>query len=187
MTWQIITTVFIGRFASVDKQLILRLLGFPVAAAADLMSGEPSAGGNSRQVGTRMIAAAVAATMLMADATLPSHAAEGRVTAAVAKRATSETNAVACGLNTGSASLASRPAHPLVDAEECALKPMDRFKECDGCPDMVLVPAVQRHLTSAIEHTEPLGRWPCRRGLKSLPGCDLSSGAQRICIQNSTT
>jgi formylglycine-generating enzyme required for sulfatase activity len=143
MTWQIITTVFIGRFASLpfDRQLILRLLGFPVAAAADPMSGEPSAGGISWKVATRIIAATVAATMLMADDTLPSHAAEGRVTAAAAKRAMSETNASACGLNPGSASLASRPAHPLVDAEECALKPMDRFKECDDCPEMVVIPA----------------------------------------------
>ncbi len=40
-----------------------------------------------------------------------------------------------------SVSLSSRPACPLSAAEERALKPKDSFKECDKCPEMVVVPA----------------------------------------------
>ena len=36
--------------------------------------------------------------------------------------------------------LSSRSAKPLSSAEECALKPKDIFKECDKCPEMVVVP-----------------------------------------------
>jgi formylglycine-generating enzyme required for sulfatase activity/uncharacterized caspase-like protein len=39
------------------------------------------------------------------------------------------------------ASLSSRPACPLSDAEERSLKPKDAFRECDKCPEMVVVPA----------------------------------------------
>ncbi len=35
----------------------------------------------------------------------------------------------------------ARPAQPLSGAEECGLKPKDAFKECAGCPEMVVVPA----------------------------------------------
>jgi formylglycine-generating enzyme required for sulfatase activity len=38
-------------------------------------------------------------------------------------------------------SLSSRAARPLSVDEECALKPKDVFRECDKCPDMVVVPA----------------------------------------------
>jgi formylglycine-generating enzyme required for sulfatase activity len=38
-------------------------------------------------------------------------------------------------------SLTSRAVGPLSAAEECALKPTDVFKECDKCPEMVVVPA----------------------------------------------
>jgi formylglycine-generating enzyme required for sulfatase activity len=38
-------------------------------------------------------------------------------------------------------SLLSRSAQPLSAAEECALKPKDLFKECDKCPEMVVIPA----------------------------------------------
>jgi formylglycine-generating enzyme required for sulfatase activity len=38
-------------------------------------------------------------------------------------------------------SLTSRPTQPLSGAEECALKSEDVFKECDACPEMVVVPA----------------------------------------------
>jgi len=38
-------------------------------------------------------------------------------------------------------SLSSRAAKPLSASEECALKPKDVFKECDKCPEMVMVPA----------------------------------------------
>jgi formylglycine-generating enzyme required for sulfatase activity len=41
-----------------------------------------------------------------------------------------------------SVSLSSlRPAKPLTAAEECGLKPKDVFRECDKCPEMVVVPA----------------------------------------------
>jgi formylglycine-generating enzyme required for sulfatase activity len=39
------------------------------------------------------------------------------------------------------ASQSSRSAKPLSASEECALKPKDVFKECDKCPEMVVVPA----------------------------------------------
>jgi formylglycine-generating enzyme required for sulfatase activity len=35
----------------------------------------------------------------------------------------------------------SRAAKPLTAVEECGLKPRDVFKECDKCPEMVVVPA----------------------------------------------
>jgi formylglycine-generating enzyme required for sulfatase activity len=38
-------------------------------------------------------------------------------------------------------SLASRRAAPLSAAEECRLKPKDSFRECENCPEMVVVPA----------------------------------------------
>jgi formylglycine-generating enzyme required for sulfatase activity/uncharacterized caspase-like protein len=38
-------------------------------------------------------------------------------------------------------SLSSRSARPLSTAEECGLKQKDTFKECDNCPEMVVVPA----------------------------------------------
>jgi len=38
-------------------------------------------------------------------------------------------------------SVSSRAPQPLSKAEECALKPKDVFKECDKCPEMVVVPA----------------------------------------------
>jgi formylglycine-generating enzyme required for sulfatase activity len=38
-------------------------------------------------------------------------------------------------------SVSSRSAQPLSAGEECALKPKELFKECDRCPEMVVVPA----------------------------------------------
>jgi formylglycine-generating enzyme required for sulfatase activity len=38
------------------------------------------------------------------------------------------------------ASLPSRAAAPLSAAEECSLHPKDSFRECAGCPEMVVVP-----------------------------------------------
>jgi formylglycine-generating enzyme required for sulfatase activity len=38
-------------------------------------------------------------------------------------------------------SLSSRSPHPLSSNDECALKPKDVFKECDECPEMIVVPA----------------------------------------------
>jgi formylglycine-generating enzyme required for sulfatase activity len=46
-----------------------------------------------------------------------------------------------CRAGAVTASLASRCATPLSAAEERALKPKDSFKECDKCPEMVVVPA----------------------------------------------
>ena len=45
-----------------------------------------------------------------------------------------------CGAAAQTVSLATRPAQPLSAVEECVLKPKDAFKECDKCPDMVVVP-----------------------------------------------
>ena len=45
-----------------------------------------------------------------------------------------------CG-GVGTVSLSSREAAPLSAAEECALKPKDRFRECATCPELVVVPA----------------------------------------------
>jgi formylglycine-generating enzyme required for sulfatase activity len=39
------------------------------------------------------------------------------------------------------AALSSRVAQALSAGEECALKPKDVFKECDKCPETVVVPA----------------------------------------------
>jgi formylglycine-generating enzyme required for sulfatase activity len=49
--------------------------------------------------------------------------------------------ALPCGGAGALASLSSRAPRPLSAAEECALKPKDVFKECDKCPEMVVVPA----------------------------------------------
>jgi formylglycine-generating enzyme required for sulfatase activity len=46
-----------------------------------------------------------------------------------------------CGGTPITVSLSVRSAEPLSAAEECALKPRDVFKECDKCPEMVVVPA----------------------------------------------
>jgi formylglycine-generating enzyme required for sulfatase activity len=46
-----------------------------------------------------------------------------------------------CSSQTTTVSLSSRSAQPLSAAEECALKSKDVFKECDKCPEMIVVPA----------------------------------------------
>jgi len=46
-----------------------------------------------------------------------------------------------CGGGATTVSLAARSAQPLSAAEECMLKPPNAFKECDKCPEMVVVPA----------------------------------------------
>jgi formylglycine-generating enzyme required for sulfatase activity len=46
-----------------------------------------------------------------------------------------------CGSAPVTVSLSSRSSCPLSAAEERALKPKDMFKECDKCPEMVMVPA----------------------------------------------
>ena len=52
------------------------------------------------------------------------------------------TSASPCSAEAVNVSLLSRPAcHPLSVAEERALKPKVNFKECDNCPEMVVVPS----------------------------------------------
>jgi hypothetical protein len=46
-----------------------------------------------------------------------------------------------CGAGPSAVSLASRPAQPLSAQEECGLKPKDLFRECENCPEMVVLPA----------------------------------------------
>jgi formylglycine-generating enzyme required for sulfatase activity len=46
-----------------------------------------------------------------------------------------------CNSAAAADSLSSRVALPLSHEEECALRPKDVFKECDTCPEMVVVPA----------------------------------------------
>jgi formylglycine-generating enzyme required for sulfatase activity len=46
-----------------------------------------------------------------------------------------------CGAAPMIVSWSSRSTQPLSVKEECALKPQDVFKECDKCPEMVVVPA----------------------------------------------
>jgi hypothetical protein len=46
-----------------------------------------------------------------------------------------------CSSQATTVSLSSRAAQPLSAAEECAVNPKDVFKECDKCPEMVVVPA----------------------------------------------
>ena len=45
-----------------------------------------------------------------------------------------------CGTPAVSASLSARAAKPLTAVEECGLRPKDVFKECDKCPEMVVMP-----------------------------------------------
>jgi formylglycine-generating enzyme required for sulfatase activity len=45
------------------------------------------------------------------------------------------------GASTRSATLAPRTTGPLSASDECALKPKDVFRECENCPEMVMVPA----------------------------------------------
>jgi formylglycine-generating enzyme required for sulfatase activity/uncharacterized caspase-like protein len=46
-----------------------------------------------------------------------------------------------CGTGAHAVALTSRPARPLSGTEECGLKRADNFKECDKCPEMIVVPA----------------------------------------------
>jgi formylglycine-generating enzyme required for sulfatase activity len=63
------------------------------------------------------------------------------VPAVVAPPAVPPAAADPCSGGAVTVSLASRCAAPLSAAEERALKPKDSFKECDNCPEMVVVPA----------------------------------------------
>jgi formylglycine-generating enzyme required for sulfatase activity len=71
--------------------------------------------------------------------------------------------ALPCGGAGALASLSSRAARPLSATEECALKPKDVFKECDKCPEMVVVPAGSFTMGAARadespEHNVTIGR-----------------------------
>jgi formylglycine-generating enzyme required for sulfatase activity len=63
----------------------------------------------------------------------------------------------ACGPGPVLVALSSRPAQPLSLAEECALHPKDSFKECDICPEMVVVPPGGFSMGSPNDEKE---RWP---------------------------
>jgi formylglycine-generating enzyme required for sulfatase activity len=56
-----------------------------------------------------------------------------------------------CGNAPITASLSSRLAIPLSAAEECSFKPKDVFMECDKCPEMVVVPAGNFTMGSAVD------------------------------------
>jgi formylglycine-generating enzyme required for sulfatase activity len=45
------------------------------------------------------------------------------------------------GIAIRSATLAQRTAQPLSASEQCTLKPKDTFRECENCPEMVMVPS----------------------------------------------
>jgi formylglycine-generating enzyme required for sulfatase activity len=54
-----------------------------------------------------------------------------------------------CGSTPVTVSLSSRTPHPLSANEECALTPQDVFKECEKCPEMIVVPAEKFLMGSA--------------------------------------
>jgi formylglycine-generating enzyme required for sulfatase activity len=64
-----------------------------------------------------------------------------QVTVVAPPAAKPPTTADPCGGGAVSVSLSSRSAVPLCAAEERSLKPKDVFKECEQCPEMVVVPA----------------------------------------------
>src|SRR5262249_19680775 len=53
---------------------------------------------------------------------------------------------------------ADRPSSPLTVAEERALKPKDSFRECDVCPEMVVVPAGRFMMGSSPPGIAALGK-----------------------------
>jgi formylglycine-generating enzyme required for sulfatase activity len=59
-----------------------------------------------------------------------------------------------CGGGAVSVSLSSRPAVPLCAAEEWSLKTKDVFKECEHCPEMVVVPAGSFTMGSPVNEKE---------------------------------
>jgi formylglycine-generating enzyme required for sulfatase activity len=59
--------------------------------------------------------------------------------------------------NAVTVSHSSRAARPLSAAEECALKPKDVFRECDNCPEMIVVPAGSFTMGSPINEAERSG------------------------------
>jgi formylglycine-generating enzyme required for sulfatase activity len=59
----------------------------------------------------------------------------------VAEVSPAVTPANPCSSQITNVSLSSRSAQPLSAAQECALKPKGVFKECDKCPEMIVVPS----------------------------------------------
>jgi formylglycine-generating enzyme required for sulfatase activity len=59
-----------------------------------------------------------------------------------------------CGTKPTAVSLSSRPGRPLSAGEECGLKPRDVFKECDNCPEMVVVPSGSFTMGSPADEKE---------------------------------
>jgi formylglycine-generating enzyme required for sulfatase activity len=61
---------------------------------------------------------------------------------------------VPCGGAVVTISLPSRAARPLSGAEECALKQKDVFRECESCPEMVVVPSGSLQMGSPVRETD---------------------------------
>jgi formylglycine-generating enzyme required for sulfatase activity len=64
-----------------------------------------------------------------------------QISGQVEKRAEPPVPTGACENDARTASLSPQCASPLSAAAESSLKPKDRFKECDKCPEMVVLPA----------------------------------------------
>jgi formylglycine-generating enzyme required for sulfatase activity len=59
-----------------------------------------------------------------------------------------------CGGTSMTVSLSSRSPQPFSANEECSLKPKDVFKECDKCPEMIVVPAGSFTMGSPISELQ---------------------------------
>ncbi len=107
------------------------------AAAADAAKLRVTADDNAKKLSAAMAALEAAndgIAKLQADLAASQARAQPQATAAPAKSG-------ACGGSGPSlASLASRPPRVLSAAEECALKAGDEYRECAGCPAMLVIP-----------------------------------------------
>lgn len=61
------------------------------------------------------------------------------------KREEAPASSGCAGTSLRTATLTPRTMQPLSASEECALKPRDVFRECENCPEMVMVPAGEVH------------------------------------------
>lgn len=75
--------------------------------------------------------------------------AEPQIEAGETKGSEAVTAAGCAGTSLRSATLTPRTTKPLSSSEECGLKPKDIFRECENCPDMVMVPAGEVLMGSA--------------------------------------
>jgi formylglycine-generating enzyme required for sulfatase activity len=81
----------------------------------------------------------------------------GAVTAAAVANAKQPPVAPCGSAAAVSVSLSSlRAAKPLTAGEECGLKPRDVFRECDRCPEMVVVPAGSFVMGAGDAHARPI-------------------------------